>query len=319
MDVEHRAWLVMCAGDDREHGGNDGYADLPESSYLWDSTVGNASRIRVGHKIVLRNKKTLLGVSVIEHIEVGEASKTTYKCPRCKRAHINARATKTPRYKCYDSECQELFDDPLRVHKQVVTYRSHHGAGWVDLQGRLSGKQLHALCTNRNPQLSLRELRWQDFLHELGDGLPQAQWQPLERTAARIAGGHQERTVRARIGQSPFRQRLLGQGDDLGCAFTGPAPAAVLEAAHLYSYAAEGEHYQDGGLLMRRDVHALFDKGLLAVDPSTWTIAVSPQIRDYDAYGPLHAEPLQTSLMPAQQAWLRLHWDKYRVSRTEEA
>lgn len=316
MDGDQKAWLMLCAGDDREHGGNDGYADLPESSYLWDSTVGNASKVRAGDWIVLWDKEILLGVSVIERIEVDEETKTTYKCPRCRRAHIKARRTKTPRYKCYDAECQELFEDPVVVQRQVVTYRSLHGSGWVDLRGRLRGPQLRELCFEPKSQGSLRLLQWEDFRRAAEDGLPDAAWRPLDHTIARIAGGHQQRTVRVRIGQAQFRQRLLEQVQEPVCAFTGPAPVTVLEAGHLYSYAVEGVHHQDGGMLMRRDVHILFDRGHLAIAPSTWTIDVSPQIRGYSAYGPLHGQPLHVPLMPRHKKWLALHWAQYRGEMT---
>jgi N-acyl homoserine lactone hydrolase len=46
-----------------------------------------------------------------------------------------------------------------------------------------------------------------------------------------------------------------------------------LEAAHLYSYAASGVHHLDGGLLMRRDVHRLFDLGHHAVRPNSLTLS----------------------------------------------
>lgn len=91
---------------------------------------------------------------------------------------------------------------------------------------------------------------------------------------------------------------------------------SVLEAGHLYSYAKEGEHHQDGGLLLRRDVHALFDNGHLAVDPSTWRIDVLPQARAFDAYGPLHGQPLHTTLKPRQKKWLEQHWSQYRGEAT---
>lgn len=100
---------------------------------------------------------------------------TISKCPRCQKAHIKARKTKSSRYKCYDSQCQELFDEPIVVSGEVTTYRSHHRAGWVDLRGRLGGAQLRELCFERKSQGSLRLLRWDDFRLAVGDSLPPEQ------------------------------------------------------------------------------------------------------------------------------------------------
>ena len=65
--------------------------------------------------------------------------------------------------------------------------------------------------------------------------------------------------------------------------FHGPAPAEVLEACHLYSYAEIGRHDIEGGLLLRRDLHRLFDQGLLAVTPDG-TIDVGESLKPYDLY-----------------------------------
>lgn len=53
----------------------------------------------------------------------------------------------------------------------------------------------------------------------------------------------------------------------------------MIEAAHLYRYADRPEHRLDGGLLLRRDLHALFDRFLLSIDPDDeWRVVVAPQL-----------------------------------------
>jgi hypothetical protein len=68
------------------------------------------------------------------------------------------------------------------------------------------------------------------------------------------------------------------------CAFTGEQPPHVLEAAHLYSYAARPEHHARGGLLLRRDHHALFDAKLITVNPTSWRIEVAPMLHRFETY-----------------------------------
>lgn len=67
-----------------------------------------------------------------------------------------------------------------------------------------------------------------------------------------------------RIGQPAFRAELARKYGPIG-AFSGPAPAEAREACHLYSYAEIGHHDIEGGLLLRRDLHRLFDQGPLTV------------------------------------------------------
>lgn len=306
------AWLVLAvADDDRTHGGNDGYDDEPSRHYSWDSTVPNHAAISVGDVIALWDKKSLLGVSVIEGIDVGSAVKDTYSCPVCERASFKARRTKTPTYLCWD--CKAEFDTPITQTKQVTTYRSQHGINWVDMAGLLTGAELRSLCDSPKSQQSLRPFAWDKMRAAiLATGQPtsvdiaDAAQQPA------IPGGHKTTMVRARVGQATFRRRLLNEHGQV-CAFTGPAPAAVLEAAHLYSYAADGQHHPSGGLLLRRDLHRLFDLGLITVHPTNATLDVSTQLVGYPHYAQLHGQPVQAVLNKDHRTWLATHWDLHRA------
>ena len=98
-------------------------------------------------------------------------------------------------------------------------------------------------------------------------------------------------SVRVRLGQAEFRRRMLEEFET-DCAFTGRAPLSMLEACHLYSYAAVGEHHDHGGLILRRDVHRLFDLGQVAVNPETMTIDVSDELRGFPTYASLAGRKL---------------------------
>lgn len=309
--VEPKAWLLMAVGDDRQHGGNDGYDDDPDVHYSWDSTVANDGALQVGDPIALWDKRTLLGTSVIEEIEVGNDEKILRRCPSCGTAGIKARKRKTPLYKCY--KCKAEFDSPTTKIEAVTTYRSRHDAGWQDFQGVLSGAELRSLCVSPKSQLSLRPLRWQDLLAAIGSKAgPQAAGDANLRVPPPLPGGHVRKTVRVRVGQRGFRDRLLERQGPV-CAFTGPAPAEVLEAGHLYSYAALGVHDEHGGLMLRRDIHRLFDRGHLAVNPVTLQADVVPPVAAFSQYAALHGLPMQVPVSPGQVEWLRQHWEQHRT------
>ena len=131
--------------------------------------------------------------------------------------------------------------------------------------------------------------------------------------SGQILGGHGERVVRVRMGQAAFRSKLLASYGPV-CAFTGPTPPAALEAAHLYSYAKIGVHHDQGGLLIRRDLHRLFDAGLLAVNPETVRVDVSPELGIYKSYTLLHDDELRVELTSRQREWLAAHSQLHRVA-----
>lgn len=301
------AWLVYTAK--RSKRASEGYDDAASTHYSWDDTVPNHATIKVGDAIVVWDGAFLLGTSAIEVIETGSAVKKTPMCPHCGKANVAPRKKKTPLYVCWD--CREEFDDAKWKTKQVVTYRSLHQAGWVDQPGVLTGAQLRALCVMPKSQNALRELRWDDFRAQLTTTGTAAPLTVMESALAAIAGGHGQATVRVRRGQPAFRAQLLNTFGTT-CAFTGHAPAQVLEAAHLYSYAANAEHHHDGGLLLRRDLHRLFDLGMIAVHPDTLTLDVEADLAGYAQYGDLHGQTLKVPISAQHRKWLVKHWATHR-------
>jgi putative restriction endonuclease len=63
------------------------------------------------------------------------------------------------------------------------------------------------------------------------------------------------------------------------CAITGTHIPPVLQAAHVRPVTAGGEHRLDNGLLLRSDVHTMFDHGYLGVD-GQYRLRVSPRLRE---------------------------------------
>lgn len=84
--------------------------------------------------------------------------------------------------------------------------------------------------------------------------------------------------IRPRLGQGSFRV-LVTDTYERRCAITRERTLPALEAAHIRPYAEHGEHRVDNGLLLRRDLHALFDAGYLTVTPEL-QVEVSGRIRE---------------------------------------
>ena len=85
------------------------------------------------------------------------------------------------------------------------------------------------------------------------------------------------RLMRPRLGQGTFRFAVL---DAYGaCAVTTEHAHPVLEAAHIQPYGEGGRHEVSNGLLLRADLHRLFDRGYVTVTPEL-RLLVSPRLRD---------------------------------------
>jgi predicted RNA-binding Zn-ribbon protein involved in translation (DUF1610 family) len=304
------AWLMLTT-EQRIRQSNDGYDDDPASHYSWDSTVPHRDHVQVSDVIVLWDGRTILGASVIERIDQGQQTKPVYRCPHCGRSAIKLRKrNKKLPYRC--QRCESEFRERKQINQEVKTYRSEHEAGWVDLAGALEAAELRSLCQQPKAQGSIRPLDWPRFQDALRVAHPETGLMPLRAVAANIRGGHRDAVVRVRVGQRAFRQQLLSKYGDV-CAFTGRSPLATLEAAHLYSYAAEGVHHDQGGFLLRRDLHTLFDQGMLAVRPDTLQLDVDAEVRSYAHYAALQGTRIAIDLTSKQTAFIERHWKMCRT------
>ena len=81
-----------------------------------------------------------------------------------------------------------------------------------------------------------------------------------------------------RVGQHAFKA-LVQEAYGRRCAVTGDKIVPVLQAAHIRPVTDDGENRVDNGLLLRSDVHTLFDRGYLSVHPQKRTLLVSPRLR----------------------------------------
>lgn len=84
--------------------------------------------------------------------------------------------------------------------------------------------------------------------------------------------------IRPRLGQGGFRV-LVTDVYKRHCAVSGEGTLPVLEAAHIRPVSEGGQHRVDNGLLMRSDIHTLFDLGYVTVTPK-YEFRVSPRVRE---------------------------------------
>jgi putative restriction endonuclease len=100
---------------------------------------------------------------------------------------------------------------------------------------------------------------------------PKPEYQPEELLS-------REYLMRARLGQGAFRV-LVTSAYNRRCAISGEKTLPVLEAAHIKPFGDKGPNRVDNGILLRSDMHKLFDAGYLTITPS-YCIEVSRRIKE---------------------------------------
>lgn len=115
--------------------------------------------------------------------------------------------------------------------------------------------------------------------------------------------------LRVRRGQPKFRKNILKAYGER-CCISRHGPPAVLEAAHIVPHARSGINVLDNGLLMRSDLHALFDQNLLKVHPTELAVVLHKSLKD-TPYIEYHEKPIAMRLDgkgPAQE-FLAERWE----------
>jgi putative restriction endonuclease len=115
-----------------------------------------------------------------------------------------------------------------------------------------------------------------------------------------------------RLGQGAFRVAVT-DAYSRACAVSGGKVLPALDAAHIKPYAAGGSHEVSNGILLRRDIHSVFDAGYVTVDERL-RFVVSDRVRtefnNGKEYRKLHGTLLSVPAVPGKRpdkAALRWH------------
>ncbi|WP_017717286.1 pentapeptide repeat-containing protein [Kamptonema formosum] len=164
----------------------------------------------------------------------------------------------------------------------------------INLEGSQSDRQPAA----EQEQLALAQQRAD------GEGDSESAAVAAERSAIDIA---------RRRGKSAFRQKLL-EAYRCRCAITGCNAEAALEAAPILRAGTPESSSACNGLLLRADIHTLFDLNLIAIEPDTLTVRLAPSLSN-TTYSALSGQPLNLpadeAARPSREA-LQQRWDQCR-------
>jgi putative restriction endonuclease len=151
--------------------------------------------------------------------------------------------------------------------------------------------------------------------------LPPAELAEKTATAAAIKshGFGKPQILLPRLGQGSFRI-VVTDAYERRCALTGERTLPVLDAVHIKPYSVHHRHEVSNGMLMRSDLHRLFDEGYITIDPLDRKIQVSSRIREefengreyYRLHGQAVRDPTQAIYRPNVE---NLEYHAYSIFR----
>ncbi|EKZ5662717.1 HNH endonuclease [Klebsiella aerogenes] len=286
-----QAWSFKAIEqEDLRYWGNDGYHDDSSLFYRYDSFVANHKNVKNGDVVIITNRGNVLGVSVIEKIETQDINKKRNKCihPDCNAKKILPRKTIKPEWRCDNGH---EFDAPRVIFEPAIEFVAIYGNQFRELSN-ITMSQLITETPRYNGQMSIQEvnLQWAiDLVNPLSSVVLDLEADEADEAVPALLDEDQrqviERHIKKRRGQKTFRDQLLKSNPV--CAVTGCMLVDILEAAHIDAYRNDSHNHISNGLLLRSDIHTLYDLNHLAIDPDKKTLhfskkALSEKYSEYE-------------------------------------
>lgn len=123
-----------------------------------------------------------------------------------------------------------------------------------------------------------------------------------------ITDAYRERLVQVRQGQADFRKKLFDKYGTI-CMLTGCKIPAVIEAAHIVPFSDSQDHNDNNGLLLRADLHILYDSHLLGITPDG-EVCVVPAVSGA-GYSDLSGKKLTCDISVQMRQYLGIRFKTY--------
>ena len=119
-------------------------------------------------------------------------------------------------------------------------------------------------------------------------------------------------SIQKRRGQKKFRTGLI-EIYQSECVISGCKLEEVLQAAHIYPYSGEKTNTLDNGLLLRSDIHDLFDMFLISINPENYKIVINPRLigSQYERFSNKEVKKPSSRIKRINSSAIQWHYDKY--------
>lgn len=293
---QRRAWSFLTIEGDREYQGNEGYDDDPHTTYRYDNFVANHLQVSPGDVVVIRSPQEVIGIAEITEILEAKGTKERSRCPVCSDTNISHRKTMSPAWRCKSNGHE--FDTPDRETIPITTYEARYGSTFRERGPELTPEVLAKAVIRPSDQMSIKEIDLAVIEPSLGEDADEL----LERFASNLEPPDIDepddedtnssliqrreqvlRQISLRRGQRKFREKLIKRYGAV-CQVSGCDLLEIIEAAHIDPYSESEDNGVGNGLLLRSDIHTLFDLGYLGIEPGTLKIKLHPAIAgsEYD-------------------------------------
>jgi predicted restriction endonuclease len=288
-------WVLKSVhSEDLSYISNDGHSDELQIKYVFDNFVPNHLQIKKNDIVVIVNKEKVLGLAKISNILIYNSTKIRRRCPICNNTNYEARKTKLPKYRCNKGH---EFEEPIAETVDTIQFEAFYSQSFFLPKKKVTVdklRQYHDNGYNRN--MSMQSLSKSFFIeyfkNEYNQLINEIVYPEAEDADTKllseilsddyVPNGEDERSkiyksIIQRRGQKKFRDEIREIYGDK-CVITGCEILDILEAAHINPYRGQKDNHSSNGLLLRADIHTLFDLNLIGINPLTLKVQVSERL-----------------------------------------
>lgn len=317
-----KGWIAIVALEEAV-----GASYRPSAGYAFGDHTPHHRHVAANDIFFVRSQTQLLAIARVQRVDAGSSEKSVQRCPTCGTGQLGYRSTRTNSYRClYGHE----FSQPVASTRSGTEYKASFGLDYVEVSARIEAAELRPFELTNSRQLSLRPCDLDGLIRYIVRRDRNAEqvlksWlsaRPLSLTdedadLAEPADVLDEREHRnlgilLRRGRKMFRDELIRRYG-ARCMISGCTTMALIEAAYIQPESAPKFNNPTNGLLLRSDLHTLFDLNLLGIDPARLAVAVHPDILRSE-YKSFNGTTLQVAngRGPNRRA-LATRWERYQA------
>ncbi len=284
-----QCWIAITPIADSDQAGR-----VTPTTYTYQTNDRSKKQIAANDILFLRDEKRLLAVAHVQSVSTRESERIVATCPVCGVAKIETRKKRDIPYRCFNGhqfsvrteerhptvvhtayfahECLRVTApiEPLELRPFEATSSRHVKLRLADIAGICGyvARRDHNVAPILMTWLRSRTLELTDREADTATISPLPAVDESERPF---------QAIRARRGITSFRDKLINRYGPR-CMISGCGVLALLEACHVGKYRGPEDNHPANGILLRSDLHTLFDLDLIGVNPDDAVVAIHPDL-----------------------------------------
>ena len=280
-----QCWIAVTPPLDADHSTRSSL-----STYTYETNDRSKKQIAANDLLFLRDQKRLLAVAHVESVSTEKRERVVPTCPVCGVTKVEMRKKRDIPYRCFNGH---QFAEQAEVRQMTIVHTAFFAHECVKITAPIEPSELRPFETTNSKHIKLKladitglcgyvARRDHNIAPILRSWLRSRTLELGERDADTIEASplsvmdEQDRpfqAIRARRGVASFREKLINRYG-ARCMISGCNVLGFLEACHVSKYQGTEDNHPANGILLRSDLHTLFDLDLIGINPADMSVTI---------------------------------------------